>query len=225
MRKGDERKLEILSVAERLFCSRGFAETSVQDILDTIQVSKGGFYHHFESKEAVLDTICMRKAERTASETVQALSCLQGDAMGRINLVFRQIMPLREDELPFMRMLLPLLDKPESIAMRVRYQEALHHAFMPILEEELHLASEQGVICPPVREVAEPVLLLLNQCWLDAALALLYAKQKAQPCDTTALFALLERYRRCIEVLLDAPYGSVLLLDLSEWIAAAEAII
>lgn len=54
MRKGDARKLEILSVSEQLFCRKGYRETSIQDILDVMKVSKGSFYHHFESKDQVL---------------------------------------------------------------------------------------------------------------------------------------------------------------------------
>ena len=52
MRKGDEKRLELLNEAERLFCQHGYDKTSVQDILGATGLSKGGFYHHFASKEA-----------------------------------------------------------------------------------------------------------------------------------------------------------------------------
>ena len=54
MKKGDIKKQEIIQTAEMLFCRYGYNETSVQDILDAIHTSKGSFYHHFESKEQVL---------------------------------------------------------------------------------------------------------------------------------------------------------------------------
>ena len=66
MRKGDEKRQDILSVAERLFCQKGYKETSVQDILDVLKTSKGSFYHHFESKEQVLQKICESRAEAAA---------------------------------------------------------------------------------------------------------------------------------------------------------------
>ena len=50
MRKGDEKRKELLQVAERFFCARGYEETSVQDIIDAAESSKGGFYHYFPSK-------------------------------------------------------------------------------------------------------------------------------------------------------------------------------
>lgn len=64
MRKGDEKRQEMLAVAERLFCTKGYEATSVQDILDVLPCSKGGFYPHFASKEMVLDTLCTQRAER-----------------------------------------------------------------------------------------------------------------------------------------------------------------
>ena len=49
MKKGDARREELLATAERLFCTKGYEKTSVQDILDEMGFSKGGFYHHFDS--------------------------------------------------------------------------------------------------------------------------------------------------------------------------------
>ena len=55
MKKGELRKDSILKTAEKLFFERGFDETSIQDILDVLSISKGGFYHYFESKIALLE--------------------------------------------------------------------------------------------------------------------------------------------------------------------------
>ena len=70
MRKGEEKKQEIMRVAERLFCRNGFRETGVQDILDALKISKGAFYHYFESKDAVLEMICAEHAGAAAVRPV-----------------------------------------------------------------------------------------------------------------------------------------------------------
>lgn len=49
-----QRKQEILQAAEQLFLSNGYEKTTVEDILRKVGLSKGGFYHHFQSKEDVL---------------------------------------------------------------------------------------------------------------------------------------------------------------------------
>jgi AcrR family transcriptional regulator len=62
MIKGEIRKRQILETAESMFAERGYEATSVQDILDVLHLSKGSFYHHFESKEIVLQKICENRA-------------------------------------------------------------------------------------------------------------------------------------------------------------------
>ena len=64
MKKGDLRKQEILHTAEQLFCRKGYEQTSIQDILDQLHSSKGSFYHHFISKEALLEGICRKRADQ-----------------------------------------------------------------------------------------------------------------------------------------------------------------
>jgi AcrR family transcriptional regulator len=55
--EGEKRKSELLDIALNLFSEKGYVDTSIQDILNEAGVSKGAFYHYFESKEDVLDQI------------------------------------------------------------------------------------------------------------------------------------------------------------------------
>ena len=56
----EERRKEILERAERLFVTKGYTKTTVNDILKEIGIAKGTFYHYFKSKEEVMDEIIMR---------------------------------------------------------------------------------------------------------------------------------------------------------------------
>jgi len=47
-------KEKITEEAIRLFEKKGFSETSIQDIVDAIGVTKGTFYYYFSSKEELL---------------------------------------------------------------------------------------------------------------------------------------------------------------------------
>ena len=51
--RGEETRSHILDVAGEMFARRGYDATSVADICDGAGVTKGAFYHHFESKQAV----------------------------------------------------------------------------------------------------------------------------------------------------------------------------
>lgn len=224
MRKGDAKRQEMLNAAEKLFCSKGYEATSVQDILNVLHASKGGFYHHFASKEDVLKTLCTQRAERVAAYTQELLDNAEGD-MARLNIVLHGFMPMRREEVAFVNMMLPLIKQPEGKAMAMAYQEALSESFQPLLSKELSDAREHGTICPPVREIASVVLHLINRCWMDMAELMLQVTRKGLRYDTAALLTILERYRRSVEVLLDAPYGSIEIIRIEEWEEIAQRLL
>lgn len=217
MKKGDETKREILKVSEELFCSRGYDETSIQNILDVIHGSKGGFYHHFVSKEDVLRTLCGRRAAASAEQTVRVLEG-ESDPLARLNTVLCRMMPLHRQDWAFMAMLLPILDRPESVTVRVGYQDALTEAYLPLLRRETETCRVLGLIRPVAAErTEEAVLTLLNACWAEAARMLLRDMKSKTRTETAALLDLLSDYRKCAETLLDAPFGSIELMRLEDW--------
>ncbi len=57
---------QILNVAYRLFMEKGYEHTSIQDILNNLGgLSKGAIYHHFKSKEEILETVTNRMTEES----------------------------------------------------------------------------------------------------------------------------------------------------------------
>ena len=105
----EERKLEIVEAARRLFFSRGFAKTTITEIIEDVEVSKGLFYYYFGSKEEILDEIVKDLvaedvaalegiAERTdlppltvITEMLRKHRSLVADADGRIAVQLRGI--------------------------------------------------------------------------------------------------------------------------------------
>jgi len=60
IKEPEVRKSEILDAAQKLFIEKGYAKTTVTDILNVHGLSKGVFYYYFKSKEEVMDAIIMR---------------------------------------------------------------------------------------------------------------------------------------------------------------------
>jgi len=54
--RGDVKK-SMIHAARELFASKGYAETSVQEIVEAAGVTKGAFYYYFSSKDEVLELI------------------------------------------------------------------------------------------------------------------------------------------------------------------------
>jgi TetR/AcrR family transcriptional regulator, cholesterol catabolism regulator len=54
---GQVRRNELLQLAADLFAERGYKGTTVRDIADEAGILSGSLYHHFDSKESMIDAI------------------------------------------------------------------------------------------------------------------------------------------------------------------------
>lgn len=62
----------IIDTALPLFLEKGFEKTSIEEICRTCNLSKGGFYHHFKSKDELLFAVSARLGEAIIQITQQA---------------------------------------------------------------------------------------------------------------------------------------------------------
>jgi TetR/AcrR family transcriptional repressor of nem operon len=54
---GTATREHIVQAADRLFYEHGFEHTSFADIAGAVGLSRGNFYYHFKSKDAILDAV------------------------------------------------------------------------------------------------------------------------------------------------------------------------
>ena len=117
VRAPDLRRAEFVSIAERLFQTKGYEATTIADVISAAGVSKGAFYHHFKAKEELLEAIVARAAtvalgyfERLrADETLDALTRLNRllaigrdwklEHMGQLRRTFETALRRDEDTL------------------------------------------------------------------------------------------------------------------------------
>lgn len=59
-----ESKRELYEAARQLFWDKGFADASVQDIVERAKLTKGAFYHYFNAKEDILQIMYERSLVR-----------------------------------------------------------------------------------------------------------------------------------------------------------------
>ena len=68
VKKPEDRRNEIMNLAENLFIEKGVDRTSVNDIIRAVGVAKGTFYWYFKSKEELLDALVERDINRYLEE-------------------------------------------------------------------------------------------------------------------------------------------------------------
>lgn len=72
-RTPDQWNQDILSAAQSLFITKGYEETSVDDIMECVGGSKGMFYHSFQSKEELFNVLVDTWAEQYAKAITNVL--------------------------------------------------------------------------------------------------------------------------------------------------------
>ncbi|MGI6174217.1 MAG: TetR/AcrR family transcriptional regulator [Christensenellales bacterium] len=211
MRKGDLRKQQIMATAEKMFLQLGFERCAVQDIIDALRISKGGFYHHFETKYALLEAICRERIRFTLEKRLAAFP-EDASPVNRINLLYGITGLFSIDDPLFTAMLINAAMKPEGAQLRYAMLETGREQVLPLLEKAVSDGKDNGELFPvlPVAAAAGVVYLLGNSMFEEIAKDI--AEDVPSAMDKAA--EILGTYRRTAEVVLGAPYRSIELADL-----------
>jgi AcrR family transcriptional regulator len=79
---------EILRTAARLFQQRGYDATSMNDVAAALKLSKGGLYHHFQSKDEILYEIMNHAMEITQDRVLNPVRSI-ADPEERLRVLIR----------------------------------------------------------------------------------------------------------------------------------------
>ncbi|WP_203567594.1 TetR/AcrR family transcriptional regulator [Aestuariimicrobium ganziense] len=136
----DVRKLEIVLAAELLFVRQGYDATTINDVLEAVGIAKGTFYHHFASKEAVLEAIIDHHVEQVRERYEQVLATPDLTPHQRILAVVAAANVATPDE-----GLVGELNKPQNIVMHQLAEQRLDALMVPIITDIVTDGVAQGV--------------------------------------------------------------------------------
>jgi AcrR family transcriptional regulator len=77
-----EPRQEILRTAARLFQQQGYDATSMNDVAAALKLSKGGLYHHFQSKDEILFHIMSHAMDITEARVINVVRRIDGTGTG-----------------------------------------------------------------------------------------------------------------------------------------------
>src|SRR6478736_172283 len=63
-RKGSDTRARILEVAEAAVLEKGFAATSIEEVIAAVGITKSGFFYHFKDKNELAKALLIRYVER-----------------------------------------------------------------------------------------------------------------------------------------------------------------
>ncbi|MBO9130176.1 TetR/AcrR family transcriptional regulator [Bacillus sp. 165] len=85
-------KQKIIQASIELFEKQGFAETSIQHIVDSVGVTKGAFYYHFTSKEELLLGIHHRFIDRILQQQTSIMKDLETSYSEKLHQVVTMLL-------------------------------------------------------------------------------------------------------------------------------------
>lgn len=211
MKKGIERRDQIIEAAERLFYEKGYEQTSVQDVLDALSLSKGGFYHYFQSKIELLEAVCRRQSVRDAEEMTAAVARQEG-AVAKLNTLLRYCGLLRRDRMDFALLVLRVGYLGGSLQLRACLREGLMETALPMMREIILEGMAENVFFTRFPDdIGELILQLFANITDELAMLIASGAPENQMGD---MLTRLETYRCSVETLLGAPFGTITLCDL-----------
>ena len=222
MKKGDLKRAQILDAAERLFFERGYDRTSIQDILDALNMSKGGFYHYFDAKDSVLREISERRAERQFERLNTELYTNRRSPIERLNLLLALPNLFEGEDIHFSALMLKICYRDGDASIRAHRRRILLDRLMPHMDSVIEEGIADGSLHSRYPMQVGRILLMLA-CDLDDEACDTLAAQPDNPDAMLRLIELLNAWREAAETLCGAPYGSIRLFDPGQLVNAWQA--
>jgi AcrR family transcriptional regulator len=218
---------EILDVALRLVYSKGYDKMTIQDILDQLEMSKGAFYHYFDSKAAVLEAL----VERMVEEQVEShfLSIVQNPdltALEKLQRYFDTAVQWKTSNKELIMELTRVWYSDENALARQKMFNMMVEHVTPLFVEIINQGVREGTFSTPYPEFASQINISLIQALGDAFARMLLSEEAKDSNTLQEAENLIASYNDALERILGAPKGSIHLMDteaLKEWLTTEDA--
>ena len=155
MKKGEKRRQELLKIAYELFITRGYENTSVDEIIDKAQIAKGTYYYYFPSKEQMLEEVIEMMIDAEA-EMARHIMETTIPVPQKIVGIITSLKPLDAEQ--------PIKDalhQPENTLMHHKVRKKLIEMVMPLLVEVVEEGIREGIFdCDKIAERVKMLLIL-----------------------------------------------------------------
>ncbi|MDE5575765.1 MAG: TetR/AcrR family transcriptional regulator [Oscillospiraceae bacterium] len=162
--KGEKRKQELLKIAYRLIISKGYEETSIDEIIAEAQIAKGTFYYHFKSKEEMLEALINMMITEQTERAKQVLSAPLPIPQKTV-AVITSLRP-NSDEATIQ----DALNRKDNIAMHEKINRRIIDEAVPILSEVVAEGIAQGILdCDNINERVRMILIISSDMFNHAS--------------------------------------------------------
>ena len=166
VKTADERKEEILDVAEQLFAEKGFDNASTNDIIKKIGIARGTLYHHFSSKEEILDAIVDRMISRSIAGARAIIKDKDIPLLDRLSGAFLTLNINTEAGVE----VLAQIHKPQNALLHQKTQARLLGEVVPLIAELIEEGNKSKMFHAKYPlEAAEMIIVYSNTAFDELA--------------------------------------------------------
>jgi AcrR family transcriptional regulator len=206
------RRDAFLDVAQRLVETKGYDAMSIQDVLDALEVSKGAFYHYFDSKQALLEAVVERFADGAIARMAPILSDPNLSALEKLERVFAGIAGWKAERKDLVLAIIEVWSSDSNAIVREKLRRMTVRLMTPRFAAVIKQGIDEGVFNVTSPDETATVLLSVMLGFQEQATHLFIARQA-----NTIPFELVERtvagYTAAYERILGIPKGSLTLTD------------
>jgi AcrR family transcriptional regulator len=213
------RRNEILDVAMRLVYTQGYEQMSIQDILDALGMSKGAFYHYFQSKSDLLEALIERMMEEAEKVIIPKVQDPNRTALEKLNDFLGSSVRWKTDRKDLMMAIMRAWYSDENAILRQKLTAMGISRYSPWINQIIRQGVEEGVFqnrhFEQIGEVIYHLILGLGEGMAARLLG-------AGPVLTEDFSDSVAAYTDALERVLGAPAGSLVVIApdiLKEWIS------
>ncbi|HET9222952.1 MAG TPA: TetR/AcrR family transcriptional regulator [Roseiflexaceae bacterium] len=215
------RRNAILDMTQRLVYTKGYEQMAIQDILNELQMSKGAFYHYFDSKPALLEALIERMQQEAEQLLLPIVQDPHLDALEKFQRYIDAGVRWKTARKAFLIELLRVWYSDHNAIVRQKMWATMTKRAMPLLLEIIYQGIREGVLNIPYPDQVGTIVLSLIYGLGDAFAELLLSSHP-QGDELQRAKRLVAAYTDALERVLGAPAGSLTLMDaaaLQEWFA------
>ncbi len=213
---------EIVDAAQRLIYTKGYEQMSIQDILNELQISKGAFYHYFDSKGDLLEALIYRMRQEAEPIILPIINDPDLPALDKLHRFFDTAARWKTARKDYILSLARTWYADDNALVRQKAEANLIQWSTPLITAIICQGVEEGVFNTTFPEqIGELVLSLLYHIG-DAMVGLIFSSE-AKEIELAHAEKLVAAYNDTLERVLGAPAGSLNLMDretLKEWFVA-----
>ena len=161
------RRDAILDAAQRLILSNGYERLTVQDLLDELQISKGAFYHYFDSKPAVIEALSARLVDDSERVLAPIVADPERGALDKLRRFFGEIIRWKSARQNSFVAMLPVWYAPGNVVFRVQLDRAVAKRLAPLLTTVVRQGVDEHLFATAYPEQAGAIIVALIQSLQD----------------------------------------------------------